>query len=96
MAETAAHLVDHVLPDVPYRQWVLSLPHRVRFLCAYDHELCAGVRRIFVHAVSGHYQRRAKQLGVVVPRTGAIVFEQRFDSALRLNLHFHGLWADGA
>jgi hypothetical protein len=52
MAETAAHLVDHVLPDVPYRQWVLSLPHRVRFLCAYDHELCAGVRRIFAHAVS--------------------------------------------
>jgi hypothetical protein len=95
MAETAAHLVDHVLPDVPYRQWVLSLPHRVRFLCAHDHELCAGVRRIFAHAVSGHYRRRAEKLGVAVPRTGAVVFEQRFDSALRLNLHFHGLWADG-
>jgi Transposase zinc-binding domain len=26
MAERAAHLVDHVLPDVPIRQWVLSLP----------------------------------------------------------------------
>lgn len=26
MAETAAHLVDHVLPEVPVRQWVLSLP----------------------------------------------------------------------
>jgi hypothetical protein len=24
MAERAAHLVDHVLPDVPVRQWVLS------------------------------------------------------------------------
>jgi hypothetical protein len=95
MAETAAHLVDGVLPDVPYRQWVLSLPHRVRFLCAYDHELCVGVRRIFAHAVSGHYRRRAEKLGVAVPRTGAVVFEQRFDSALRLNLHFHGLWADG-
>jgi ribosomal protein S27AE len=27
MAERAAHLVDHVIPDVPVRQWVLSLPH---------------------------------------------------------------------
>jgi ribosomal protein S27E len=26
MAQTAAHLVDRVLPDVPYRQWVLTLP----------------------------------------------------------------------
>jgi ribosomal protein S27E len=24
MAETAAHLVDHVIPPVPVRQWVLS------------------------------------------------------------------------
>jgi hypothetical protein len=29
MAERAAHLVDHVLPDVSVRQWVLSLPHRL-------------------------------------------------------------------
>ncbi len=26
MAQTAAHLVDHVIPHVPVRQWVLSLP----------------------------------------------------------------------
>lgn len=26
MAERAAYLVDRVLPDVPVRQWVLSLP----------------------------------------------------------------------
>ena len=26
MADTAAHLVDHVLPSAPYRQWVVSLP----------------------------------------------------------------------
>ena len=26
MAETAAHLVDHVIPRVPVRQWVLSFP----------------------------------------------------------------------
>jgi hypothetical protein len=31
MAETAAHLVDQVFPQVPVRQWVLSLPKRLRY-----------------------------------------------------------------
>ena len=26
MVETAAHLIDHVFPLVPMRQWVLSFP----------------------------------------------------------------------
>ena len=30
MAETAAHLADHVIPHVPVRQWVLSVPKRLR------------------------------------------------------------------
>ena len=30
MAERAAHLVDRVFPDVPVRQWVLSLLYRLR------------------------------------------------------------------
>ena len=39
MAERAAHLVDHVFPRVPVRQWVLSLPHRLRYRLAWDHAL---------------------------------------------------------
>jgi hypothetical protein len=34
MAERSAHLIDHVFADVPVRQWVLSLPHRLRYLLA--------------------------------------------------------------
>ena len=30
MCDAAAHLVDHVLPDVPVRQGVLTAPHEVR------------------------------------------------------------------
>ena len=30
MVETAAHLVDHVLPPLPVRQWVLAVPRRLR------------------------------------------------------------------
>jgi hypothetical protein len=29
---TAVHLVERVLPHVPYRQWTLSFPHRVRWV----------------------------------------------------------------
>jgi len=36
-AERAAHLVDHVLPpDIPVRQWVLSVPHRLRYRLVLD------------------------------------------------------------
>jgi ribosomal protein S27E len=34
MIETSAHLVDHVIPDVPVRQWVLSFPWPLRLLFA--------------------------------------------------------------
>ena len=43
MAERAAHLVDDVFPDVPIRQWVLSLPYRLRYRLAWDHDLCRAV-----------------------------------------------------
>ena len=34
MVETAALLVDHVLPHRPVRQWVLSFPYPLHFLLA--------------------------------------------------------------
>ena len=96
MVDTAALLVDQVIPDVaPVRQWVLSLPYRVRLLCAHDPMALSAVRAILVRAVSGYYERAAKRLGKPLPRTGAVAFVQRFDSALRLNVHLHVLWLDG-
>jgi len=46
MADTAAHLVDHVIPHVPVRQWVLSLPYQMGFLLASQRPLLRAVRRI--------------------------------------------------
>ena len=85
MAEVAAHLVDHVFPEVPVRQWVLSLPNRVRYLLARHPALCREVRGIFVRAVHSFYSRRAKAQGHPGGRSGSIVQVQRFDSALRTN-----------
>ena len=44
MADTAAHLVDRVLPEAPVRQWVLSLPFSLRYRLAYDARLTSDVR----------------------------------------------------
>jgi len=95
MIDAAAHLCDAVLPDVPIRQWVLSLPFRVRYLLAYDAKLCSAVRRILVRVILGWLAERAAARGIEGSRSGAVVLAQRFGGALNLNLHFHVLVIDG-
>jgi len=96
MAESAAHLVDHVLPQVPVRQWVISFPWALRYLLARRPSLLSQVRRIFLRAVFGFYGQRAQQAGLNRGRTGAVSRIQRFGSALNLNPHLHTLVMDGA
>ena len=36
MVATAAHLTDHVFPRLPVRQWVLSVPKRLRYFMQRD------------------------------------------------------------
>ena len=43
MTDSAALLVDEVLPAKPIRQWVLSLPFALRFLLATDPEALTRV-----------------------------------------------------
>lgn len=95
MAERAAHLVDHVFPEVPVRQWVLSVPHRLRYQLAWDHDLCCAVVAVYMHAVLGWLRRRARGDGVPDGRGGAVAVIQRFGGALNLNLHVHALVLDG-
>jgi hypothetical protein len=96
MADTAAHLVDRVFPEVPVRQWVLSLPFALRYHLAYDSSLVRDVLQIFVRTVFASIRRRAR-----IPasnrqaRCGAVTFIQRFGDALNLNPHFHTLALDG-
>ncbi|MBI3768679.1 MAG: transposase [Deltaproteobacteria bacterium] len=95
MAERAVHLVDHVLPAVPMRQWVLSLPFRLRYLLAWDHVLCREVLAVYARALRGFYRRRARRAGISDAETGAITAIQRFGSGLNLNVHYHTLALDG-
>ena len=60
MSDTAAHLGDHVIPQVPMRQGVLSLPMPLRYLLAWQPELVAEVSGLFVESVFRHLRRVAK------------------------------------
>jgi hypothetical protein len=95
MAESAAHLVDHVLPDVPVRQWVLSLPFEIRYRLAWDGDLIGAVLAVFLRVVYGWYRRQARARGYAGARCGSVTFVQRFGSAVNLNPHYHVLIPDG-
>ena len=60
MADSAAHLVDRVLPEVPVRQWVLTLPYPLRHRCAYDAKLTSEVLRAFIRSLFAELRRRAR------------------------------------
>jgi hypothetical protein len=95
MTALALHLTERIVPHVPVRQFVLSLPHRLRYLLAFDHARSLGVLRVVLRAVFGFYRKGANRGAAADARTGSVTFVQRFGSAGNLNLHFHILVLDG-
>ena len=94
MAESAAHLVDEVFPERPVRQWVLSVPHPLRFLFANDPEIMGAALGVVHRCLAAHLIAKAG-LSRKDARTGAVTLIQRFGGALNLNVHFHMLLLDG-
>jgi hypothetical protein len=99
MSDTAVHLEQEVLPEVPVRHWVCTFPWGVRAVLGYDQELGREAASAFAKELSRSLKRRAKQqLGlrsVDEALTGLVVVVQRTDSALRLNVHLHVMGLDG-
>ena len=94
MAELAAHLADHVLPHLPARQWVLSLPKRLRPFLHHDPDTAGAVLRIFLRAIRTTL-RRASSGAPADAQLGAVSFLHRFGSSLNPHLHFHLVVLDG-
>ena len=91
MSETAYHLVENIIPKVPIRQYVLSIPYPLRYWLASSKELTGKVHKILARAVEEFYCDPNKKK----TRSGAITFIQRFGGALNLNVHFHMLQIEG-
>jgi hypothetical protein len=59
MAEHAASLVDEVRPRVPVRQWVLTLPYRLRYRQARDHALRRAALGVYARTLLAFHAHRA-------------------------------------
>ncbi|MBA3459616.1 MAG: transposase zinc-binding domain-containing protein [Deltaproteobacteria bacterium] len=57
MADTAAHLVDRVLPRAPFRQWVFTVPKPLRLVLGREPAWTSWVGGLVVRAI-GAWQRR--------------------------------------
>ena len=94
MVETAAHMIDHVLPRVPFRQWVLSVPKRVRWHLREKPEVTSGLLKVFLRAVETTVRQRSPG-ATPGDRFGAVAFVHRFGGYLNSHVHYHVLVTDG-
>ena len=63
MTAHAVQLVEAVLPRVSVRQWVLTLPDRLRYRLAWDHGLTRAVLSVYARVLQDFYRRSARQHG---------------------------------
>ena len=100
MSETSSRLVDSLIPHIPTRQWVLSVPAPLRYLIAYDNNALNAVLSIFMGVLFSYLRKKGKRYGGKALEAqeyhpGAVTFLQRFGSALNLNVHMHSQVSDG-
>lgn len=95
MTERAIYLTASVLPFVPMRHWVLSVPFELRYWMAADDKILKKVNQILCQEINNYLRKKARKLGRKWGETGIISFLQRAGSAVNLNLHFHLLALDG-
>ena len=99
--ETAAHLVDRVIPPVPVWQWVISVPKRLRCFLADRQSAVAALTRIFVSNVerlictAAGSTRDGDRPSAARSRLGAVSFLYRFDSALNHHVYLGAKATDG-
>lgn len=89
------NLVDRVLPRVPIRQWVLSVPFELRLALAKDTALLSAVVRIQAAEISRLMRRLGEERGVRQGATGMVAAIQLFGGSINLNPHNHLLSLDG-
>ena len=94
MVETAAHLADHVFPRLPVRQWVLSVPKRLRYHLEHDPAIETLALRIFLSVVEQALRRACPAAGPD-SRIGAVAFIHHFGALLNPHEHFHCLVSEG-
>ena len=55
----SGHVLEELLADVPYRQWVLVIPKRLRYFVHRDKHLPGEISGLLAQALTDFYRRRA-------------------------------------
>jgi hypothetical protein len=95
MNEFAINLDERVIPEVPVRQYVVTVPIPLRYWMLSNHELSLVVNRLIIKAITLLLRKKARRLGVSDGLVGAVTFLQRFGSGLNSHLHYHIVVLDG-
>ena len=88
--------MDSVIPAVKVRQWVITFPHDIRYLLAWNHDFRTAVLAAVMRALERHYIVQARNKGGKNPKFAGVSVMQRMDQTCRLNVHWHILCTDGA
>ena len=82
MSEAAIHLVDNILPMVPYRQFVITFPFQMRYWLNTNRQLFTQVHGIITTEIQSFYESQTSVKQSLEPKAGIVSFTQRWGSAL--------------
>jgi ribosomal protein S27E len=92
VVEFGEFLYEEVLCSVPHRQWVFSLPKRLRLFFLYDRSLLSKLSRCAWKVLSC-YLTNSVSMSSSMP--GAVISVQTFGDFLNFNPHLHIISTDG-
>lgn len=92
LIESSRALVE-LLPRVPYRQWVLVIPKRLRYFVHRNPALSGELSRILADVLARFYGDRTGANAQASPAQVHMV--QRFGSKVNLHVHVHAVASDG-
>jgi hypothetical protein len=88
----AEYLDEHLLLELPHRQFVFSIPKALRIFFRHDQKLFGSVSSLIFSLLTQFYRLAA---GSPTLRGAAIVAFQPFGDFLRANAHWHALVLEG-
>jgi len=93
MVETAAHLADHVIARLPLRQWVLSVPKRLRYHLERDPAVLNAALHFLAAAAAMPLNLLRRQTTRLARRGRVVPVATRAAKFRRPGGHSHTQWA---
>lgn len=90
--EFGEYLFEEVLKEVPHRQWVFSIPKRIRPFFMYDRKLLSKLSKCAWNVLSTYLKKTVNDEN---SKPAVVIAVQTFGDFLNFNPHLHVIAADG-